>query len=149
MISIDALLARTRQEGTCRIWTGSINKRTGYGSVWANGRTRQVHVVAFELHYGPVPPGKCVMHTCDVRPCIDGAHLVTGTRQDNMDDMNAKGRGRKATRGHGHAAAKLTADQVAAIRQRYRPYDRRNSSCALAREFGVHQSTVYALLAEK
>jgi hypothetical protein len=145
MISIAKLMRRTARRGSCRVWTGNINKRTGYGSVWADGRTRQVHVVSFEAHHGPVPDGKCVLHSCDVRSCIEGSHLSAGTRKENTQDMFSKGRARKA-RGQSHGLAKLTQAQAEEIRLRYRPYDRSNSSCALAREYQVTQSTVWAVL---
>lgn len=141
-------MARTVQQGECRVWTGSINKRTGYGSVWADGRTRQAHVVSYEMHKGPIPAGLVILHGCDNRICINPAHLSAGTYLDNARDMQAKKRERKAT-GERHGMAKLTAEQIDNVRRRYRPYDRSNSSSALAREFGVHQSTIYAALSGK
>jgi hypothetical protein len=39
---------------------------------------------------GPIPAGLCVLHRCDVRPCINPDHLFLGTQKDNMADMAAK-----------------------------------------------------------
>lgn len=39
--------------------------------------------------------GKLVMrHTCDNRTCISPAHIIVGTRTDNMRDMLSRGRKR-------------------------------------------------------
>jgi hypothetical protein len=40
--------------------------------------------------HGPIPPGLCVLHRCDVRPCINPDHLFLGTQKDNMADLAAK-----------------------------------------------------------
>lgn len=42
--------------------------------------------------YGPIPEGALILHTCDVRNCINVEHLFLGTQRDNMQDMAAKGR---------------------------------------------------------
>lgn len=145
MLTKEKLMARTIQRGECRVWTGYIHKKTGYGLVWADGRTRQAHVVSYERHHGPIPPGLCVLHSCDNRPCIEGSHLFAKTKQDNTDDMVAKGREKKVY-GVYHGLAKLTPELVKIIRKRYVPYDRKNGASALAREFGVTQPTIWSAL---
>jgi hypothetical protein len=141
----EKLLERTVADGECRLWTGAANKRTGYGSVWDSGRTRQVHVVAYETFHGPIHDGLHVMHSCDRRHCIAPAHLSLGTRLQNMADMVEKGRA-NGPRGEAHPLAKLTAEAVEQIRQRYRRYDRENGAPALAREFGVTKGAILAVI---
>jgi hypothetical protein len=76
----------------CWLWTGARFK-TGYGGLRAdNGRTVRAHRFSYELRRGPIPPGLDVMHACDVRLCVNPAHLSIGTRLDNMRDAVAKGR---------------------------------------------------------
>jgi hypothetical protein len=84
----------------CVLWTGAFDKKTGYGKVRWQGRTASAHRVAFERAIGPIPSGLYVCHHCDVRLCVNPAHLFLGTARDNSRDMSAKGRGRKPECGH-------------------------------------------------
>lgn len=64
----------------------------GYPRVTIGSRRRRIHQLLWELLRGPIPPGLLLRHTCDVRRCVNPAHLVLGTHQDNMDDMVSRGR---------------------------------------------------------
>ena len=50
--------------------------------------------VAYELAVGPIPDGRDLMHSCDVRHCVRPEHLRPATAQENAQDMVAKGRDR-------------------------------------------------------
>jgi hypothetical protein len=41
---------------------------------------------------GSIPKGKVVMHSCDVRLCINPEHLSVGTQKENIQDAIQKGR---------------------------------------------------------
>lgn len=131
----DALAARTvKRETGCVEWTGSTN-RAGYGSIKVSGRTVLAHRASYEINRGPIPDGQWVLHRCDNPPCVNPDHLFLGDAQANVDDMMTKGRGRKA-RGEGHGAAKLTEEQVRAIRADPRKVR------DIAPDYGIGKSTV-------
>lgn len=101
----------------CLLWTGAVASH-GYGVFAYAGRYGlTAHRASWEVAHGPIPAGLFVLHKCDVRPCINPNHLFLGTHQDNMDDMQAKGRrSNVAPRGVHHRAAKLNEEQVREIR---------------------------------
>ena len=76
-----------------------------------------------------------VLHRCDNRLCVEPGHLFTGTHQENMDDMAAKGR-RTAQPGALNGNARLTPEQVAEIRTNSR------SHRSLGLEYGVSKTTI-------
>jgi hypothetical protein len=78
----------------CWLWTGAVRggRRSGYGS-FAMGRKQVLaHRFAYMLEYGPIPRDVDVCHRCDVRLCVNPAHLWTGTNADNVMDCVQKGR---------------------------------------------------------
>ena len=79
-----------------------------------------------------------VLHSCDVRPCVNPSHLRLGTFSDNMQDMHRRGRGQD-NKGVKHPKARLTEDQVLAIRAA-----RANgvTEKTLASQYGITQASV-------
>lgn len=55
-------------------------------------KTLSAHRFAWELHFGPIPPGQQVLHRCDLRACVNPDHLFLGTQGDNVRDCVNKGR---------------------------------------------------------
>lgn len=98
--------------GDCWIWSSSCYD-TGYGKVQYQGKTWQAHRLFYFLFNGPLSEGKIVRHTCDVRNCVNPAHLILGTHQDNSNDCVE--RGRQST-GEGHGRALVTLEEVRQIR---------------------------------
>ena len=49
------------------------------------------HIASFQLHKGCVQKGLLVCHSCDVKACINPAHLWLGTHEENMKDGVRKG----------------------------------------------------------
>jgi hypothetical protein len=90
----DTFWTSTRPDGTCLVTTGGVAIKGGYRRIGWGGRKVLAHRIAWELAYGPVPDGMCVLHHCDVPRCVRPDHLWIGTQLDNMADMKAKGRGR-------------------------------------------------------
>jgi hypothetical protein len=125
-------------------WTWSAAKGShGYGYFGVDNRCYLTHRVSVAID-GRDINGKVVMHDCDTPACVNPSHLVTGTHTDNMHDMIAKGRARKAS-GEDASNAKLANDQYSEIARRYCEGER---AVVLAREFGINRQTV-ALIANR
>lgn len=55
---------------------------------------RLAHRVSYEAFTGPLLDGAYALHVCDVRCCVNPAHIYAGTHKKNMEDMIRRGRGR-------------------------------------------------------
>lgn len=133
-----------QQDDGCWIWTAAIVKAVGYGRFGMPGnKTDYAHRAAWRLFRGEIPAGAYVCHRCDVRTCVNPAHLFLGTHRDNMRDAADKGRVRIPRASYAsdetHQVAKLTNDQVRVIRAASRS---RGVAAQLARQFGVSLSAV-------
>lgn len=125
----------------CWDWSGAIGD-TGYTRIDSN---HYGHRVSYEIHHGPIPPGMYVLHRCDNRRCTNPDHLFIGTHDDNMRDMQSKGRGRwSGVYGERHGGAKLTEAQVIEMRRLHAAGG--ISQAALARRFGVSQAMVSRII---
>jgi len=123
----------------CLLWTGSLHCE-GYGQTSWKGRPCSAHRVAWYLTHGELPPRICVLHSCDVRPCINVSHLWTGTKADNNLDRALKGR---SAVGELNGLSKLSAADVAEIR---RQHELGILPSRLAAEFGVCRSNVQQIV---
>lgn len=103
--------SRLNTETGCIEWCGHRN-HDGYGKLQFKSKLHSAHRIAWEVAYGAIPGGICVLHKCDVRHCINPDHLFLGTQVDNIADMCAKGRQAKAESAGG---TKLNAKKVLAI----------------------------------
>ena len=134
-----AYFADIRGEDDCWLWRGYA-RENGYGSASIGRKSVSAHKFSYELHYGSVPAGLVVMHTCDVKRCVNPYHLTLGTPSDNTQDALQKGR---FPVGEESSSARLTARDVDAIRAAFRSGDSKRS---IAERFGVHRSTVQDII---
>ncbi len=122
----------------CWPWTGAIDPQTGYGRIQI-GTTRDTktdgaHRVAYEFAFGPIPPGMHIDHVasrgCVMRHCVNPKHLEAVTQAENN---------RRQFEAGGHPMARLTPEQVRAIRNSDEP-------CAVAaRRYGVRREHIWAI----
>jgi len=118
----------------CWRWRGSVSG-TGfkYGQVLWRSRyqtPQKAHRLAWELTAGPIPPGQCVLHRCDVPLCCNPAHLFLGTQADNVRDASQKRRLTVAR------TRKLTLPDRLAIRRSTEP------GVVLAARYGVSEGCI-------
>lgn len=147
----------------CWMWTGYIDQ-VGYGRITDYWQKLGAHRFSYEMHVGPIPAGRHVLHSCDVRACVNPRHLRVGTHADNMRDMVERGRtgilrhpeSYVGMPGMTNARAVLTDEQVLDIRARFvrggrgrKGEPRTGTLQDLADEYGVSKSLVHNIVNRK
>lgn len=126
--------SKVDKSGDCWLWTAGKYSGRGYGKFSVNRRSELAHRVAWRLVVGAIPSGLNVCHRCDVRLCVNPAHLFLATQAENMADMAKKGRARPGL--SPLFRPKLTLDQIEAIRADQR------GQYEIAADYGVNQASV-------
>jgi len=115
----------------CWFWMASIikSRKPHYGAFQRD----VAHRKAWEIYNGEIPRGFLVLHKCDIPICVNPNHLFLGNQQDNMKDCSQKNRYPK---GNQKPNAKLTEDDVIAIRNDHR------SSNEIAKTYKLNPRTI-------
>lgn len=136
---------KERLEDGCWWWLGTFDEG-GYGRFFIgwDAEGKQIialaHHVSWWLAHGDWPD--YIRHICDNPSCQRPDHLEPGTHQENMDDMNERGRA-VYVQGASAGGAKLTeaqAIEVIALRSNGLAYK------DIASMFGLHKSTVVRIV---
>lgn len=102
----------------CWVWRGQTTKK-GYGQIKAFDKIVLCHRLSYELHFGHIQEKMEVAHTCDNPPCVNPDHLVLMTHQENMADMDRKGRRRQGKPNPRRGAENSQAIQVQVLGKVY------------------------------
>lgn len=130
------------QPNRCWEWTGKIGPN-GYGVLTDGKRGYAAHRVSYELHNGPIPDGKMILHSCDNRRCVNPYHLRIGSHAENMLDRQMRLR---TPRGRKIPNAKLTENEVREIRL---ASAQGSNDRILAERYGVTRSAIWGVVARK
>ncbi len=164
-----SFIHREPGENGCWKWIGP-RFGNGYGRFYAGNNPFGAHRVAYMLWRGPIAKGQCVCHDCpggDNRWCVNPDHLWLGDKAANAVDSALKGRNRGnkpipevrvalaepypsmpiSHPGESNPWAKLTDDDVRAIRARYS--FRKVTAKMLAEEYGVSAGNIKRILQRK
>lgn len=129
----------------CLIWARA-KSRIGYGytSVYRD-RAKYAHRLSYIAFKGPIAHGMKVLHSCDVRDCVNPEHLREGTQLENVQDMMSRGRHvlNHKTRGDKNPQAKLTYRAASQIRELHQSGV---SLAALGRQYGVSNTAIYYVI---
>lgn len=138
----DRILANSKPlETGCRLWLGGVSG-SGYGIMSVANRSQLVHRISYQEFRGPIPPGQCVLHECDVRICVNPEHFFLGTKGENNSDRKKKGRN-APREGENNTQVKLSDSEVLEIRRLVD--SERITQREIAEQFGVTQSTISAI----
>lgn len=92
---IERFWAKVDRSGKHWLWTGAVTKN-GYGSISSGGKRGApilyAHHVAFKIQHGELLPDHLIRHKCDIKLCMRGECLLSGSHTDNMKDRDERGR---------------------------------------------------------
>ena len=146
----DRFWEKVRKTEGCWLWTAYLDK-DGYGTlhVFEGDRKtpRRAHRISWELHFGPIPEGKDVLHHCDTPGCVRPGCLFLGDQVINDADRDDKGRN---VLGTGHPLHKLTDQDIRSIRSDYGPRGRGGLSMPkLAEKYHVNVALIHRIIHRK
>jgi len=115
-----------RNKDDCWEWTGKLYQ--GYGQFSYKGANVKSSRASYLIYVGNIPKGKCILHKCNNRKCVNPEHLYAGTYKDN--DRDSVIAGTKSINlincvGEKHPHAKLNNEDVKCIKRMLRDDIRR------------------------
>ena len=133
--------------------------RHGYKCLKFNGKQWVASRFSYTVHFGEVPNGLLVCHSCDNPKCIEITHLWLGTPLENSKDRDRKGRHKTADPsrtthfGEDHGFSVLSNSDVLGIRKEFLPGPKKNghgnNTNILAEKYKVTPKTINAIIKRK
>jgi Autographiviridae endonuclease len=123
-------------------WLWCSESKSNYPTITINNVARRANRVMYELHKGSIPKNYEVLHSCDIKCCVNPDHLSVGTHLQNMQEASQRKRF-NSRRGSANNLARLTETQVLAIRA-----DPRGSN-TLAKIYDVDRTLIWQIRTRK
>lgn len=117
----------------CWEWQGAKGP-LGYGNMSWGGRIVAAHRVSYALHVGAIPDGMVIDHLCRNPKCVNPYHLEPVSHTINIQRGDA---------------AKLSREDVVAIREAYTPYSKKYGVKPLAIQYGVTPTMISLIVCGK
>ncbi len=143
----------------CHEWTAALDY-SGYGQfAVGSGTWDRAHRVVWKAAGRDILPSHGVLHKCDNRKCVRLSHLYSGTKKDNAQDRERRGRGNHATgarhgcathpglrQGARNGRAKLDETSVVKLLQEFKQGKKK---AGLARKYKLTKTTVGYIVSGK
>lgn len=133
--------SKVEMTNSCWLWKGAKTK-SGYGVYSFNCKYIRAHRASYLIHKGEIPQGMLVLHSCDVRDCVNPDHLHLGTPKNNTQEMMDRGRCNPPS-GPRNACYKLSDEQVKKIRELKKTLTAKE----IAKQFNISADYVYQIWA--
>jgi hypothetical protein len=124
---------KTTNSNECWEWSAGIHP-FGYGRFYG----KLTHRISYELHFGPLKKGECILHQCDNPKCVNPGHLKVGNRTDNARERTERNRN---LIGSAVPNSRLSEKEVLEIRASSK------SVKELSLMYGVGEANIYAIRA--
>lgn len=132
---------------------GKKGNKAGYTTGFYQGHNTTLHRIVYCQHNNiklKDLSGLVVRHICDNTRCINPEHLILGTYLENTNDMMERNRHIcKPSKGKNHYNYMEIDDVALKIKAEYIKDSVSASTTALAKKYGISQSTVYKIVSGK
>ena len=81
---------KVKKTKTCWLWKAGKSK-AGYGQFGQNHKRFYAHRSSYEMAYGKIPRGSLILHSCDIKLCVNPSHLRIGNHSQNLKEAYKRG----------------------------------------------------------